>query len=384
MRHHNTSLAAALIALLAAPHLAQAQATQSTWATYTSKFDAYVRDNSIIGASTILVRDRRIVASHLTGFADLALKQRVDSNTIFHYGSITKTLVAVTIMQLRDRGKLSFDDRVTRYIPELRRLDGPADSITIRHLLNHTSGLQNPTWPWKQNKPWEPFEPTTWDQLVAMMPYQQLAFAPGTRYSYSNPAFIYLARVVEIITGEPWLTYVQKNVFAPLDMTRSYFSATLYHLAPYRSINYTITRDSTGRIDTLTTGRDFDPGITNPNGGWNAPLSDVARYLARLIDATRDTILLKPSSLHELFVLSIATTASTADRPEHVGLSFFILPRNNATFIGHTGSQAGFTAFMYFHPATRSGVVAAFNTRNEFASRGAFKELYEASLALLR
>ena len=92
-------------------------------------------------------------------------------------------------------------------------------------LLSHTAGFQNGTWPYGNGKPWEPFEPTTWNQLVAMMPYQQLRFKPGSRYGYSNPGFIYLARVIEQITGDPWDAYVQKNIFAPLELSRSYFRA---------------------------------------------------------------------------------------------------------------------------------------------------------------
>ncbi len=174
----------------------------------------------------------------------------MDSNTIFHYGSITKTLVAVTILQLRDRGKLRLDDPILKYVPELARVHGPVERITLKHLLNHSSGLQNPTWPWARGQdvaPWEPFEPTEWSQLVAMMPYQKLEFEPGTRMSYSNPGFIYLARVVEVITGDPWLVYVQKNVFSPLGMTRSYFSTTPYHLGADRSNSYRVRRDSSGR-----------------------------------------------------------------------------------------------------------------------------------------
>ena len=95
--------------------------------------------------------------------------------------------------------------------------------ITLRMLMSHSAGFQDPTWPYKQGKPWEPFEPTTWNQLVAMMPYQEIAFAPGSRYSYSNPGFIYLARVIEQLSGDPWEVYVQKNIFNPLGMTHSYF-----------------------------------------------------------------------------------------------------------------------------------------------------------------
>src|SRR5664279_2265239 len=178
-------------------------------------------------------------------------------------------------MQLRDRGKLSLDDRVTSYIPELRLVHdayGSMDSVTIRMLLSHSAGFQNPTWPYGTGEPWEPFEPTTWNQLVAMMPYQQLLFKPGSQFSYSNPGFIYLARIIEQLSGDPWETYVQKNILSPLALTRSSFGATPYYLAADRSHNYSVIRDSAGHTEVRDNGADFDPGITIP-GSKSAPLS---------------------------------------------------------------------------------------------------------------
>jgi CubicO group peptidase (beta-lactamase class C family) len=365
----------AAVALL--PTVARAQ---GAWPAYAERFDAFVREQGIVGASTILVKDGRIVASRHVGFADLERRQRVDSNTIFHYGSITKTLVAVTILQLRDRGRLSLDDKVVKYVPELARIHGPTDRITIRHLLNHTSGLQISTWPWGQGRdaaPWEPFEPTEWEQLVAMMPYQKLEFEPGAGLRYSNPGFIYLARVVETLTGEPWIVYVQKNVFAPLGMTRSYFSTTPYHLAEHRSNSYRVRRDSAGRVDTVANGREFDPGITNPNGGWNAPLSDLAKYIGFLSGPGRE-------ALRDAWAPTVRASAATADRPVHIGLAFNIFTRGSSTFVGHTGGQNSYSAFLYFNPASGSGVVAVFNTSSVLGRRTGFAELAEASLELLR
>ena len=194
------------------------------WDTFLRTFDAYADSDRVVGASVVAMRNGRVVTRHDYGFADRELGQRVNDRTIFHWGSITKTLTAIAVMQLRDRGRLSLDDKVTRFIPELRQIHDPygmIDSITLRMLLSHSAGFQNPTWPYTQGKSWEPFEPTTWNQLVAMMPYQELHFRPGTRFSYSNPAFLYLARIVEQMTGDPWATYVQKNIFAPLELTRS-------------------------------------------------------------------------------------------------------------------------------------------------------------------
>ena len=215
-------------------------------------------------------------------------------------------------MQLRDRGLLTLDDKVTRWVPELREIHDPygmIDSITIRMLLSHSAGFQNPTWPWGNGEPWEPFEPTTWNQLVAMMPYEQLLFKPGSKYSYSNPGFIYLARIIEKMTGDPWQSYVQKNLLSPLGLDRSYFGSTPYYLAADRSHNYYVRHDSTTKRDSMIdNGADFDPGITIPNGGWNSPLDDLATYLAFLTNSPggrlpkeRYDVILKRSTLEEMW-----------------------------------------------------------------------------------
>ena len=276
-----------ILAALLVPATSMAQAPPS-WAEFTRTFQAYADSDQVVGASVVLMKNGRVIGRYDSGHADRAKRIAVDSQTIFHWGSITKSLTAISIMQLRDRGKLSLDDRIVRWVPELRTMHDPfgmMDSITIRMLLNHTAGFQGGTWPYGDGQPWEPFEPTTWNQLVAMMPYQRLLFRPGSRYSYSNPAFIYLARVIEQLTGDPWDAYVQKNIFAPLELTRSYFRGTPYYLAAHRSHNYNVRKDSAGRPGIIDNGADFDPGITSPNGAWNAPLGDLVKYTAFLTNA---------------------------------------------------------------------------------------------------
>lgn len=367
------------------------------WRPFTQLFDSAAHGDSIVGAAILLMRDGHVIAHHEYGWGDRARHQPVTERTIFHYGSITKTLTAISIMQLRDRGRLTLDDRVTSYIPELRMVHDPygsMDSVTIRMLMSHSAGFQNPTWPYKQGEPWEPFEPTTWNQLVAMMPYQEVYFKPGSRYSYSNPGFIYLGRIIEKLTGDPWETYVQKNILSPLGLSRSYFGITPYYLADDRSANYSLVRDSSGQEHVQDNGREFDPGITIPNGGWNAPLADLATYLAFLTNATHgDTALqhrydtvLQRSSFAELWKPRFLTTADSSAHPEWMGMSFFIVPRGGSTLIGHTGSQAGFLAFMYFNPVSKVAVVAAFNTDDETGAdvhSAAFETIRQAALGLI-
>src|SRR5215211_4506025 len=353
----------------------QAQAPAG-WKDFTTLFQAYVDSDKVVGASAIVMKAGKETGRYDTGLANRSANVRVDSQTIFHWGSITKSLTAISIMQLRDRGKLSLDDKIVRWVPELRAVHDPynmIDSITIRMLLSHTAGFQSATWPYGNNQPWEPFEPTTWNQLVAMMPYQQLLFKPGSRYSYSNPGFVYLARVIEQISGDPWDAYVQKNIFAPLGMSRSYFRNTPYFLAAYRSNNYYVRGDSTSSTPRLVdNGPDFDPGITSPNGAWNAPVSDLVKYVAFLTNAVvpgmtreRYEVVLSRASLQEMWKPGMPMSQSYESAPSQwMGLSFFVLDREGLRLLGHTGSQAGFRAFFYFDPQAQSGVIAVFNTTN--------------------
>jgi CubicO group peptidase (beta-lactamase class C family) len=361
-----------LITATAQAQRQQAKGGPAGWQAFVQSFDSYAMADSVVGASALIMQDGRVIAHHERGLADRARREPVDERTIYHWASITKTLTAIAIMQLRDRGLLALDDKVTNYIPDLRQMHnrfGSMDAITIRMLLSHTAAFQNPTWPYKAGKSWEPFEPTRWEQLVSMMPYQEIEFRPGSQFGYSNPAFIYLARIIEQLTGDPYEVYIQKNIWTPLGLSRSYFGVTPYHLARWRSNNYTLQRDSSGVESVVANGRDFDPGITIPNGGWNAPLTDLVRYAAFLTNATQgdtatnhtyDTVL-KRSSIEEMWQ-PVMQLSSSSTYGSGVGLSFFLLPQG---LVEHSGYQAGFRSLLLINPRTSQAIIFAVNTSNE-------------------
>lgn len=383
-----------LVALALLPHLLGAQRQKppmplpDAWPAATQALDAFATASHLVGGGIAFVRGGTVVAEHYLGFGDKERGEKAETPTIWHWGSITKTLTAIAVMQQVERGAVSLDDPVTKWIPELRRVHDPygsMDQLTVRMLLSHSSGLQNPTWPWTTGEPWEPFEPTEWAQLVAMMPYMQLVFAPGSRYGYSNPAFIYLARIVEQITGDPWESYVAKNLFTPLGITTSYFGSTPHHLARWRSNNYTLQKDGSLRAN----GRDFNPGITIPNGGWNAPISDLATWAGFLMGsapgdtatASRYASILPRRTLESMWVPVVRAGK------EGMGLSFFIDQEAGRRFIGHTGSQAGFRAFVYVDPDRRTAIVGVVNTDSESgqpAYQQGFQATVKAGLDVLR
>jgi CubicO group peptidase (beta-lactamase class C family) len=352
-----------LLALPLGAAVAQPPVSAASWMLVADEFHARLTREGVVGGSLWFLQGDSVLAREFHGLADRETGRRVDANTIFHWASITKTMTAIAIMQLRDRGRLSLDDPIVKHVPELRAVHnphGPMEAITIRHLLSHSAGFRNPTWPWGGDQPWHPFEPTQWAQLVAMMPYTEILFPPGSRYSYSNPGIVFLGRTIEALSGDDYEVYVAKNILMPLGMTHSYFDVSPYHLVRDRSNNYEV-RDG----KTVANGLDFDTGITVSNGGLNAPITDMAKYLAFLLGtgpgATGPVPVLARSSLEELWqpVLPVSDAEAMGDS---IGLSFFIRHQGTARLVGHTGSQRGFRAFFYLHPESRRAVIAAWNT----------------------
>jgi CubicO group peptidase (beta-lactamase class C family) len=219
-----------------------------------------------------------------------------------------------------------------------------------------------------------------------MMPYQRLHFLPGSRYGYSNPGYIYLARVIEKITGDPWAVYIQKNLWTPLGMDRSYVGATPYHLRADRSHGYRVKGDSLTDV-----GADFDPGITIPNSGWNAPADDVARYVEFLTGFPADPAararhdgVLRRSTLQEMWRPLVETGAALPEFAA-VGLGFFSLDAGGRRIVGHTGDQAGYRSYIYLDPAARTGIILVFNTTNDGgAGEREMAALADEALAALR
>lgn len=336
------------------------------------KFDAFyqkgMKDYAIVGGAFLMVHEDKVIDHQTYGSAHIDNKYAVDKETIFHWASITKTLTGIAIMQLRDRGRLKLDDPITKYVPELRAIHNPfgsMDEIAIGQLMSHTAGFRGGTWPFGGNKDWHPPEPTKWSQLVAMMPYTEVLFKPGSKYSYSNPGVIYLGQVIERLSGEDFEVYMDKNVMRPLDMRNSYYDTTPNHLLKHRSHSYSIAQDGK-----MTNGIfDMDSGITVSNGGLNATLTDMAKYLKFLIgDKKRQAeydVILKRSSLEEMFVPVIDVLdepKNGQNRKDFMGRSFFIEDNFGQHFIGHSGHQNNFALHFYYSPASRAAYIVAFNT----------------------
>jgi len=326
-------------------------------------YDARLAAQGIVGASIIVLHDHRTLHQRMFGFADLSARRPVDADTIFHWASITKTLTGIAIMQLRDHGLLSLDDPIVKYLPELREVHnpfGPMEAITLRMLMSHTSGFRMATWPWGGDEAWQPHEPLHWSQLVAMMPYTKVEFAPGSKYSYSNPGIVFLGRVIELLTTDDYEVYIDKNILKPLEMHRTYFDTTPYHLLPHRSHSYFWKNGAP-----VEARFDHNTGITVSNGGLNAPLTDMAKYMDFLIgNPERRAVyegVLRRSSLEEMWK-PVAAVEGGPDVGVRMGLSFFLEEHGGVPFVAHSGGQNAFISHFYVNVDRRVAYVVAFNT----------------------
>lgn len=346
---------------------------------FEQRFDSVLAQHGIVGGGIAVVHGQAPATEFFFGVMRNGTHQRVDADTSYNWASITKTMTAIAILQLRDRGKLSLDDPAVRYVPELRQVHdefGSVDAITIRDLLTHSAGFRNPTWPWncddEKNCDWQPFEPTRWAQVAAMLPYTHVAFRPGTQWSYSNLGYVFLGQIIERLSGDDYEVYVDKNILKPLGMTQSYFDRSPYFLESHVSASYLRAGDKLTEQPF-----NFDTGITTSNSGLKAPITDMVKYLRFLIGDAANPVydfVLKRSSLEEAWtgVLPVSEqgespTAYTKDRPK-MGLGFFVLKHDGHRYIFHDGDQGGFSSEMLIDPTRREASILMVNTTDTGAT----------------
>ena len=171
------------------------------------------------GASALVVRNGKVLLRKGYGMADLELGVPVRPEMVFELGSVTKQFTATAILMLQERGKLSVQDEITKYLPDFPT---HGQKITIEHLLTHVSGIPSytglPEWPAK----WR--EDLTVDQLIGLFKDKPLEFNPGTRWAYDNSGYVLLGAIIEKVSGKTYEDFVEQEIFAPLGMKHTFYN----------------------------------------------------------------------------------------------------------------------------------------------------------------
>lgn len=244
----------------------------------------------------------------------------------YRVGSITKTVTAVAVLQLRDEGLLSLDDPIGRVVPET----GYA-AATVRELLSHTAGMQSePVGSWWERSPGVDFA-----TLVAANDGSRAVGAPG-EFHYSNLGFALLGEAVARLRGQSWWDVVSRRVLGPLGM-----HATTYADETPAAQGWSVDHFA----GTLTREPHQDTGAMAPAGQLWSTVGDVARFAGFLVDGHPDV--LASASVREMERPTSAT----------YGLGLWLLDLPGRRLVGHPGSMPGFQASLFVDPATGDGTV---------------------------
>ena len=218
-------------------------------------------------ASIAVVKDGKLAYVHAYGMADTKTHLAAASTMRYSVGSISKQFTAAAILLLAEEGKLSLDDKVGRWLPDLTR----ANEITIRQILSMTSGYQD-YWPQDYVMP-DMIKPTSAQAILDGWARKPLDFEPGTKWQYSNTNYIIAGLIVEKIAGMPLFDFLQKRIFLPLEM-KSVFDSDAAALPGRRANALSAFRSgpvaagSEGRQGLALCGRRTgdDGGRTSPGG----------------------------------------------------------------------------------------------------------------------
>lgn len=200
------------------------------------------------------------------GFADLENRIPVTADTVFPIGSVSKSFTGLAVMQLVEQGKLSLDAPLSQYLPDYR---GPARTVALRHLLNHTSGIANYTS--LDSFPPDPQLQQTHAQVVAYFAELPLLFKPGTRMNYSNSNTYLLGMIVEKVSGQPLPDYLRANVFEPFGMAHTHFG-DYRPIIEHRSRGYDLDGDR------YVNAQQYDVNYPFAAGAILSTVDDLLRY----------------------------------------------------------------------------------------------------------
>lgn len=207
-------LAVALLMIAAAPAIVRAQTgTPILGAAEEAKIEKMLADSGVPSMSIAIVEHDRLVYAKAFGKASLDPPRAATPKTIYAVGSISKQFTTAALLLLTEQGKISLDDKVSKYFPELTR----ANEVTIRELLSHTSGYEDYA-PQDYTIP-EQTKPTTPQHILDEWAKKPLDFTPGTKWQYSNTNYVIAGQIFEKASGEDLMKFLDAKIFEPLGMT---------------------------------------------------------------------------------------------------------------------------------------------------------------------
>ncbi|MCG5434801.1 serine hydrolase domain-containing protein [Micromonospora foliorum] len=264
---------------------------------------------------------------------------RPDVDLQYRLGSISKTMTATLVMQLRDAGRLALDDRLEQHLPGTG-----VGGLTLRQLLGHASGMQRePEGDW-----WERAAGVDLTTLLAEVDADKIAYPPHRAYHYSNLAYGLLGGLLERLTGKPWADLLGERILTPLGLRRTTYAATEPYARGYVVHPW---------HDTLREEPRTDTGAMAPAGQLWSTIEDLGRWAAFLADP--DPSVLAADTLTEMCAPVVISDLDSWTGGHGLGLELY--RDGERVYVGHGGSMPGYVAALAVHRPTRTAVVGFAN-----------------------
>lgn len=274
------------------------------------------------------------------GYADVEKKVPATPDTIYRIGSVTKQFTAVAILQLEAAGKLSLDDPITKI---LKGYPTPKTPITIKNLLQHTSGIPDFTRD-PAHRP-NAYKDLTHEEMIARFDQRPLDWTPGLRFGYSNSGYYLLGMIIEEVGGETYADYMATHVLAPAGMAHSRYEAP----------------DGSGRAEGYRPGESGlvvadSISMTQPfaAGALVSTTGDLIAWQRTLVDKRT-----RPGDAFERMTTDVVRAGKNG---ETYGYGIRVIERDGHKFIQHGGGIEGFTALLTYYPESDCTVAIIANT----------------------
>lgn len=297
------------------------------------------------GLSLAVIQDGRVLSARGYGLANIELAVPAERDTVYEVASLTKPITATAIMMLVEEGRLSLDDRLSKYWADLPAAWG---NITVRHLLTHTSGIKDyfsiPAFHSKSRFVW--WQDYTHDEVYQLIAQAPLEFQPGDKHVYSNTGYYLLGMLIEKVSGKTYEQFLAERIFQPTGMTATRLM-NRSEIISKRASGYTW-KDSVLRSAEYTSA-----SWAYSQGGLVSTVPDLAKWVIAL-DAAK---LLRRSSLEQMWVATRLNDGTTAN----YGLGWNIGADTARRQVYHSGNLPGFSAFIRHYPNERLTVILLSN-----------------------
>jgi CubicO group peptidase (beta-lactamase class C family) len=315
------------------------------------------------GCALAVLQGGRIVYEHGYGMADLSHEAVITPKTPFHVASVSKQFTAAAILLLAQQGRVSLDDEIQKYLPEIHDFGAP---ITIRNLLHHTSGLRDQ---------WDLLDLagyrysldliTDEDVMSMVLNMRELNFPPGSQYMYSNTGYTLAGQIIKRVSGDSLRTFTTKYMFEPLGMDNTHFRDDHAEVTRGEALGYERTKDGVYRLSVTN----FDTvGATS----LYTTVEDLAKW---------DENFYAPKFGGPDFAQSMTRTDKlTTGEDNHYAMGLMLLQYRRLPIVEHGGADAGYRANLLRFPEQHFSVITLCNTpANPSALSRKVADLYLAS-----